>query len=53
MKVFVVGANGQIGKHLVHLLQESPDHTPKAMLRKEEQVKAFEKLGVETAMADL
>lgn len=53
MKVFVVGANGQIGKHLVDLLQESEDHTVTAMVRNEKQVEAFRKLGVETKLADL
>ena len=53
MKVFVVGANGQIGQHLVHLLQESNEHTVRAMIRNEEQAKAFETMGVETRLADL
>ena len=53
MKVLVVGANGQIGKHLVNLLKESDEHTVRAMVRTEEQVEAFGKLGVETRLADL
>ncbi|MFJ7977048.1 SDR family oxidoreductase [Peribacillus sp. NPDC096379] len=53
MKVFVVGANGQIGKHLVHLLIESNEHTVRAMVRKEEQAKDFEKFGVEAKLANL
>lgn len=53
MKVFVVGANGQIGQHLIHLLTESDQHTVRAMVRKEEQREAFEALGVETAVCDL
>ena len=53
MKVFVVGANGQIGKHLVDLLKESEEHTVRAMVRTEEQVEAFRKIGVETKLADL
>lgn len=53
MKILIVGANGQIGKHLVDLLKESKEHTPKAMVRNEEQIKAFEKAGVETALANL
>lgn len=53
MNVFVVGANGQIGKHLVHLLNESKEHTVKAMVRKEEQAEAFEKLGVEVSISCL
>jgi uncharacterized protein YbjT (DUF2867 family) len=53
LKVFVVGANGQIGQHLIKLVKESKIHTVTAMVRKEEQVKAFEKLGLETRLADL
>ena len=53
MKVFVVGANGQIGQHLINLLRDSKEHTVRAMVRKQEQVDAFEKLGVETRLADL
>ena len=53
MKVLVVGANGQIGKHLVNLLKESDEHTVRAMVRNEDQVAAFGKLGVETRLADL
>lgn len=53
MKVLVVGANGQIGKHLVNLLRESDEHKVRVMVRAEEQVKAFEKLGVEARLADL
>ena len=53
MKVLVVGANGQIGKHLVNLLKESNEHTVRAMVRTEGQVEAFGKLGVETRLADL
>lgn len=53
MKVFVVGANGQVGKHLVHLLNESNEHSVRAMVRKEEQVTFFKKMGVETVIADL
>lgn len=37
MKVLVVGANGQIGKHLVSFIQKSDDLQAKAMIRKEEQ----------------
>ena len=53
MKVFVVGANGQIGKQLVHLLKESDEHTVRAMVRSEEQVENFKKLGVEAELVDL
>jgi uncharacterized protein YbjT (DUF2867 family) len=53
MKVFVVGANGQIGRHLVNLLQGSTEHTVRAMVRKEEQAKAFENSGIEAKLANL
>ncbi|UCZ53443.1 SDR family oxidoreductase [Bacillus shivajii] len=53
MKVFVIGANGQIGRHLVRMLQESNEHTVKAMVRKQEQKQSFEQSGVEAVVADL
>ncbi|WP_158737867.1 SDR family oxidoreductase [Alteribacillus sp. YIM 98480] len=53
MKVLVVGANGQIGKHLVSFIQDSDSLEAKAMIRNQEQVSFFEKLGAETAVADL
>ncbi|MBU9722567.1 MULTISPECIES: SDR family oxidoreductase [Bacillaceae] len=53
MKILVIGANGQIGKHLINLLQESTDHTGVAMVRKEEQAETFRQKGVETVLADL
>lgn len=53
MKVCVVGANGQIGKQVVELLKNSGEHTPLAMVRKQEQVAYFENLGVETVVASI
>ncbi|MGE6377857.1 SDR family oxidoreductase [Peribacillus muralis] len=53
MKVFVVGANGQIGKHLVDMLNESQEHRVRAMIRKEEQRKHFEKNGIESVVVSL
>ncbi|MFH0069347.1 SDR family oxidoreductase [Peribacillus sp. NPDC056705] len=53
MKVFVVGANGQIGKYLVDLLKDSPEHSVRAMVRKEEQSKHLEKKGIESALVSL
>lgn len=53
MKVLIVGANGQIGKQLVKLINESSNHTARAMIRKAEQAEEFEKMGVETAVASL
>lgn len=53
MKVLIVGANGQIGKKLVKLINESSEHTVRAMIRKREQAEGFEKMGVETVLASL
>jgi len=53
MKILIVGANGQIGKHLVKLIQDSGEHSAKAMIRKQEQAKYFEDIGAETAVVDL
>ncbi|MBS8264135.1 SDR family NAD(P)-dependent oxidoreductase [Mesobacillus boroniphilus] len=53
MKVLVVGANGQIGKQLVDLLNESSEHEVRAMLREPEQTPEFEDKGVETTIASL
>ncbi|MFS0636098.1 SDR family oxidoreductase [Mesobacillus foraminis] len=53
MKVLVAGANGQIGRHLVKLLQDSEEHTVRAMIRKEEQQDYFRSLGVEAVLASL
>jgi uncharacterized protein YbjT (DUF2867 family) len=53
LKILVVGANGQIGKHLVGLIQDSGSHTARAMIRKQEQVSHFESLGAETAVVNL
>ncbi|SDH68303.1 SDR family oxidoreductase [Alteribacillus bidgolensis] len=53
MKVLVVGANGQIGKHLVSFIQDSNSLKAKAMIRNQEQASFFEKLGAETVVVDL
>ncbi|MGP4074930.1 SDR family oxidoreductase [Halobacillus sp. K22] len=53
MKVLVVGANGQIGKHLVSTIQESDNLEAKAMIRKQEQASFFEDKGAETVVVDL
>lgn len=53
MKVLVVGANGQIGRQFVQMLDKSGTHTPKAMVRRQDQVSFFNALGVETALASL
>ncbi|MCG7337023.1 SDR family oxidoreductase [Sporosarcina sp. ACRSM] len=53
MKVLVIGANGQIGKQVVQLLQESDEHTVRAMVRDEAQAAALQAKGVEAVVADL
>jgi uncharacterized protein YbjT (DUF2867 family) len=53
MKVLVIGANGQVGKHIVNILSEGDVHTVRAMVRKEEQAKELEARGVEAAFASL
>ncbi|TWK83357.1 putative sugar epimerase YhfK [Bacillus paralicheniformis] len=53
MKVFVVGANGQIGRRLTKSLNESDEHQVRAMVRNEEQAQALKQSGIETALANL
>lgn len=53
MKVFLIGANGQVGKHIVRLLQASDEHSLKAMVRKPEQAEALSRSGVEAVIANL
>ncbi|ATH94604.1 SDR family oxidoreductase [Bacillus glycinifermentans] len=53
MKVFIVGANGQIGKHLTSMLKESSEHQVRAMVRSEEQAETLKRSGIETALANL
>ncbi|XXM71072.1 SDR family oxidoreductase [Lysinibacillus sphaericus] len=53
MKVAVAGANGQIGKHLIHLLHDSEEHTPVAIVRKEEQAQSFKDEGVAASLVNL
>ncbi|MTT31772.1 NAD(P)H-binding protein [Terrilactibacillus sp. BCM23-1] len=53
MKVFVVGANGQIGKQIVSLLSKSDQHEVCAMVRSEEQASKYKDLGVEARVANL
>ncbi|AOC90471.1 SDR family oxidoreductase [Bacillus sp. L381] len=53
MKVFLIGANGQIGQRLTGLFQKDGMHTLRAMVRKEEQKKALQAAGTEAVLADL
>lgn len=51
-RVLVVGANGQVARHLTEKLKEK-GLDPVAMVRKEDQVSQFEDKGIETVLADL
>lgn len=53
MKVFLVGANGQIGQKLVKLLADSSEHEVTAMIRNPEQAGDLEKVGAQTTIANL
>ena len=53
MRVLVIGANGKIGRQFVKMLAEDSKHTPKALIRKEEQKQQFDELGVESVVASL
>ncbi|PZT57546.1 SDR family oxidoreductase [Paenibacillus silvae] len=53
MNVLVIGANGQIGKHLVEQLAQEGKHQVTAMIRKPEQADTLKKLGAQVVMGDL
>lgn len=53
MKVFVVGANGQVGQEVVRTLQEDTKHEVTAMVRKEEQQQQWQAKEVASVLADL
>nr|WP_154984338.1 SDR family oxidoreductase [Paenibacillus xylanexedens] len=53
MNVLVIGANGQIGKHLVEQLAQEGKHQVTAMIRKPEQADALKQLGAQVVMGDL
>lgn len=53
MNVLVVGANGQIGKHLVNMIEATEDIKATAMIRDSEQAPYFEALGANTVVVDL
>ncbi|GGD27296.1 SDR family oxidoreductase [Pontibacillus salipaludis] len=52
MKVLVIGANGQVGKHVVDKLNYY-NHEPVAMVRDKDQVPYFEERNVQTVLGDL
>ncbi len=51
--VLIIGAHGQVGQLLTRKLKDSPDYTPVALIRKEEQRSQFQQLGVEARVASL
>ncbi|MDP5274195.1 SDR family oxidoreductase [Chengkuizengella axinellae] len=51
-KVLVIGANGQVGKHIVQHLIESK-YAAVAMVRNEKQLSDFESLGAQAVIGDL
>lgn len=53
MKVLIVGANGQIGKHLVTHIRNSKTLEAKAMIRNADQSSFFETKGAESVVVDL
>lgn len=53
MNIFVVGANGQIGKHVIRKIQDTNEHTAIAMVRKEEQMAQLKEQGTKTVLLDL
>lgn len=53
MNVLVIGANGQIGQHVVKKLKDSNKYNAIAMVRKEGQKEKFEEQGAKTALVDL
>ncbi|MEK3981683.1 SDR family oxidoreductase [Psychrobacillus sp. FSL K6-2836] len=53
MKVVIIGANGQIGQHVVMELQRSDTHTVTAVVRKEEQAQKLKANNIQAIVADL
>ncbi len=52
MRVLVIGANGLTGRRTVQFLKEGP-HEPVAMIRDPKQTTTFDKMEVDTVVADL
>lgn len=53
MNVFVIGANGQIGRQFVEKLHNEGKHHVTAMVRKEEQLEDFKSKGYNAVLGDL
>jgi uncharacterized protein YbjT (DUF2867 family) len=52
-KVFIIGANGKVGKNLVNVLNEKKEHEVSVGLRKKEQFEYFEEKGVKPVFLNL
>jgi uncharacterized protein YbjT (DUF2867 family) len=52
-KVFIIGANGKVGKILVNVLNETNEYDVTVGLRKEEQFSYFEEKGAKTVYLNL
>jgi nucleoside-diphosphate-sugar epimerase len=53
MNVFLIGANGQIGTHLVDILNQNEQHNVSVALRKEEQISKFQHKNVQPILMNL
>src|SRR5699024_7321637 len=53
MKVLIVGANGQVGRHLVRYLKNHQEIEARAMIRDKSQAPLFESLGADVLVCDL
>ena len=53
MKVLVIGAHGKIGKLTIQKLRNTEGFSPVAFLRKQEQVKEFDAMGVTSIVGNL
>ena len=51
--ILIAGANGQTGKRVVEILNNTENFSPVALIRKEEQKQIFEDMEVESILADL
>lgn len=53
MKVLLIGANGQIGQHIIRLAKEDEEFSLTAMVRKQEQLEEYKAQGTNAVLADL
>jgi len=47
LKILVIGANGQLGRHLIHYILEGGEHQAKALLQNRAQSAYFSQKGIE------